>query len=254
LQVANRALSAALLAAASLFSVSMALSQDRGIRKEHVEFEPGSTGTTIQGSITGYEIVDYMLGAQAGQTMTVAMMTDHTANYFNLMAPGETDVAFFNGSVNDNSYEGNLPESGDYTIRVYMMRSAARRQERASYTLNVKIAPEDHSEPQPPADALVPGTEFHATGNIPCSRSAGQPLVDCEFGVVREGDGSGYVKVFWPEGGNRVLFFEDGILAAFDRSEADGDAKMTVRKEADLFMVRIGDERFEIPEAVIVGG
>jgi len=35
-------------------------------------------------------------------------------------------------------------------------------------------------------------------------------MTACDFGVVREGDGSGYVKVFWPDGGNHVLFFEDG--------------------------------------------
>jgi hypothetical protein len=29
---------------------------------------------------------------------------------------------------------------------------------------------------------------------------------------------------------------------------------MTVRREADLFRVRIGDQRFEIPEAALVGG
>ena len=79
-------------------------------------------------------------------------------------------------------------------------------------------------------------------------------MTTCDFGVVREGDGSGYVKVFWPDGGNRVLFFEDGAPVAFDQSEADGDATMTVEKEVDLYRVRIGEQRFEIPEAVILGG
>ena len=203
--------------------------------------------------------MDYQLGAQAGQTMIVNMTTDSGANYFNLLAPGETEVAFFNGSINDNSFVGPLLESGDYTIRVYQMRSAARRGETANYTLKIEITSADYGEsgnvePQPPTDALVSGTEFNATGKIPCARYAGQPLVDCDFGVVREGDGSGYVKVFWPEGGNRVLFFEDGAPVAFDRSEADGEAEMTVAKQADLFLVRIGDERFEIPEAAMSGG
>lgn len=305
------------------------------MRTERVRFERGSTTATLRGRITGYEIVDYMVGAEAGQTMIVNMTTESGANYFNLMAPGETEVAFFNGSINDNSYVGRLAETGDYTIRVYQMRSAARRQETANYTLNVEIAsadyadglsggpdfwqvstagggkadmhetPSDNSgvmdslgdgttlrnrgcrisegrrwcsveslgdpptrgwvvgdllresgyvEPQPQTDVLVPGTEFHATGSVPCARAMGQPMGSCRFGVVREGDGSGYVTVFWPEGGSRVLFFEDGAPVAFDRSEAGGEAKMTVVKEADLFLIRIGDEQLEIPEAVIVGG
>lgn len=323
------------LAAATLCLGSSGLAQAQDIRTERVRFAADATGTTIEGRITGYEIVDYKLGARAGQTMTAKMTTDGGANYFNLLAPGETEVAFFNGSLGENAYTGRLPESGDYTIRVYQMRSAARRQETANYTLNVEIAsadyadglsggpdfwqvstagggkadmhetPSDNSgvmdslgdgttlrnrgcrisegrrwcsveslgdpptrgwvvgdllresgyvEPQPQTDVLVPGTEFHATGSVPCARAMGQPMGSCRFGVVREGDGSGYVTVFWPEGGSRVLFFEDGAPVAFDRSEAGGEAKMTVVKEADLFLIRIGDEQLEIPEAVIVGG
>jgi hypothetical protein len=84
--------------------------------------------------------------------------------------------------------------------------------------------------------------------------AAGQPITECEFGVVREGEGSGYIKVFWPDGSDRVLFFEDGTPAALDRSEADGDRTMTVAREVDLCRVRIGHQRFEIPEAVLLGG
>jgi hypothetical protein len=76
----------------------------------------------------------------------------------------------------------------------------------------------------------------------------------CEFGVVRIGGGSGYVKVFWPDGGNRVIHFKDGMPTDFDRKELDGDAQTTVEKEGDLFLLRIGAQRFEIFEAVILGG
>jgi hypothetical protein len=257
--MASRRLSIVWLAAAAVVSGSAGLEQEQEIRTERIEFEAGATGTRIQGSITGYGIVDYRLGARAGQTMVVNMTTSSGANYFNVLAPGETEVAFFNGSINANAYAGRLSESGDYTIRVYQMRSAARRQETARYTLNVEITSADHGErgnveAQPPTDALVPGTGFHATGNIPCARWAGQPMGSCLFGVVREGDGSGTVTVSWPDGGNRVLFFENATPVDFDRSEADGSAGMTVAQEADLYFVRIGDERFEIPEAVLTGG
>jgi hypothetical protein len=72
--------------------------------------------------------------------MNVSMATKHTATYFNILAPGETEVAFFNGSVNGNQYEGVLPASGDYKIRVYMMRSAARRNEKANYRLEMIVS------------------------------------------------------------------------------------------------------------------
>jgi hypothetical protein len=41
---------------------------------------------------------------------------------------------------------------------------------------------------------------------------------------------------------------------SYDQSEADGGAKMTVGKSNDLYTVKIGAQRFDIPEAVITGG
>lgn len=102
-------------------------------------------------------------------------------------------------------------------------------------------------------DALVPGTEFNATGELSCARSRGQPMGRCRFGVTREGNGNGWIKIFWPDGGSRVIFFEAGTPSSFDSSEADGGARMTVGKESDLFKIRIGEQRFEFPDIVISG-
>jgi hypothetical protein len=85
--------------------------------------------------------------------MNVSMATKHTATYFNILAPGETEVAFFNGSVSENQYEGVLPASGDYRIRVYMMRSAARRNEKADYRLEMIIS----GKPQAAAGGTAAG-------------------------------------------------------------------------------------------------
>lgn len=111
-----------------------------------------------------------------------------------------------------------------------------------------------HLPHHPSTDARVPGTEFHATGTLSCAKEAGQPLSNCRFGVVRERHGSGWVKIFWHDAGNRVIFFEGGRPVRYDQSEADGEAKMQVSKTSDLFSVTIGSQRFEFPEAVLVGG
>ncbi|MBV1841566.1 MULTISPECIES: hypothetical protein [Photobacterium] len=110
------------------------------IRTERVQFKKGESSAVVEGKIKGYEIVDYVLGAKAGQSMNVSMATKHTATYFNIMAPGENEVAMFVGSTSGNQYEGTLPASGDYKIRVYMMRSAARRDEVADYRLEMIIS------------------------------------------------------------------------------------------------------------------
>ncbi|MEM6462374.1 MAG: DNA breaking-rejoining protein [Pseudomonadota bacterium] len=109
------------------------------MRTERVEFASGETGTSITGSVAGYNSVDYLVVAAAGQTMVVNMKTDNLSSYFNILAPGEENAAFFVGSTEGNSYEGLLPQSGEYRIRVYLMRNAARRDETANYTIDIMI-------------------------------------------------------------------------------------------------------------------
>jgi hypothetical protein len=220
------------------------------IRTERVRFAPGKTSTVIEGRIKGYDTVDYVLGARQGQSMNVSMASNNGANYFNILAPGETEVAFFNGSMSQNQYEGVLPKTGDYRIRVYMMRSAARRNEVAKYRLEMIVAAADNAGSM---DAVVAGTAYHATGNIPCAMAASQPMGSCPFGVTREGTGSGTVTITKPDGRTRAIFFENGTAAGADVSQADPGAFRATR-QGDLTTVRIGDERYEIPDAVIFGG
>ena len=130
-----------LIAAFIAFSASTALARD-DIRTERVHFKPGASGATIQGKIKGYEIVDYVIEAGKGQQMKVSMATDNLSSYFNILPPGESDVAMFVGSTSGNQFEGALAKSGAYKVRVYMMRSAARREEVAKYRLEMSITGE----------------------------------------------------------------------------------------------------------------
>jgi hypothetical protein len=121
-----------------LMGVSAAIAEDK-IRMERVHFEPGTNGTTVKGKVKGYDSVDYVLEASKGQHMSVSMSTDNASSYFNILAPGESEAAMFIGSTSGNEYEGKLPKSGNYKIRVYLMRNAARRDEVANYTLKMKV-------------------------------------------------------------------------------------------------------------------
>lgn len=159
------------------------------IRTERVQFEPGASSAVIEDSITGYEIVDYVLNAREGQYANVSMATDNSVNYFNILRPGENAVAMFNSSTGVNQYEGILPESGDYKIRVYMMRSAARRNEVANYRLEMIITNPGGSVSD--SDASVEGTNNNAMGNVSCTMSEGQPTGSDPFGVTREENGTG---------------------------------------------------------------
>ncbi len=227
------------------------------IRTERIQFKPGTSGTVVEGSIAGYETVDYALNAREGQYMNVSMATDKTSNYFNILMPGENEEAMFNSSMGENQFEGVLPKSGDYKIRVYMMRSAARENEVANYRLEMTIAEaEDKSSTSSgssDSDALVEGTNYNATGNIPCTMTTGQPTGSCPFGVTREGNGTGIVTVTKPDGRTRAIFFQNGEATGADVSEAD-PGEFSVEKQGDLSVIRIGEERYEIPDSVIFGG
>lgn len=149
------------------------------IRTERVRFAPGKTSSVIEGRISGYDTVDYVLGARQGQSMNVSMASNNGANYFNILAPSETEVAFFNGSVSQNQYEGVLPKTGDYRIRVYMMRSAARRNE---YAGNAGRRPTALS-----ARRLSREPDAHQRrGNRQGLRAAALPVLACDPSCPRD--------------------------------------------------------------------
>ncbi|MCB1420263.1 MAG: hypothetical protein KDJ74_15170 [Notoacmeibacter sp.] len=229
------------------------------MRTEVVHFAKGANGTTVKGQIKGYGTVVYKIGASAGQTIRLKLDTGHGATYFNLYGPGKGpgDEAIAVSEQQDplNTYEGVLPDNGEYSVSVYMMRSAARRNEVANYALEIAIDGAAAAPAANPNDAKVPGTDFNATGEVGCAREAGQPMGRCNFGVNREGNGNGMITVFWPDGGTRIIYFEMNTPTSYDQSQADGGAEMTVsRDDTYLYTVTIGDQRFEIPEAVMAGG
>ena len=59
------------------------------IRTEPVHFKKGANSATVEDSIKGYETVDYVLGARAGQYMNVSLATKHGATYFNIQPETE---------------------------------------------------------------------------------------------------------------------------------------------------------------------
>jgi hypothetical protein len=144
----RRALGATLLLAApALLAVA-------GIRQERIQFAAGATAAKIEGRLQGDEGVDYLVRARAGQKMTVALAADHTMAYFNVLPPG-SEEAMFVGSVAGARLEGELPADGDYTVRVYLLRAAARRGESAKFTLDVAVTGGPAPNPAGPSAAAA---------------------------------------------------------------------------------------------------
>jgi hypothetical protein len=254
-RIAGRLLVAAFCVAASAW----ALAAD-GIESRPIQFAKGASSATVKGSIKGRQTIDYKLVAKAGQTMTVALKSSSASNYFNVLPPGSNDVAVFIGSTSGNEWTGTLEASGTYTIRVYLM-GAASRSGSATFALTVGVtgAPANaaaaaNAAPKPDPTERAGAGKFDATGSIPCAQARGQPMGQCQSGVARAGGGTAMVAVTRPDGRKRVIFFDKGKATGADLSQADGNMAFRATKQADLFMIQAGDERYEIPEAVISGG
>ncbi len=124
----------------------------------------------------------------------------------------------------------------------------------AAEFLKPALSPDGSASIGPDDSALRAGEgRFDATGNIPCAQAPGQPMADCEFGVARSGGGYATMVIKRPEGRTRAIFFRMGIPIGADTSQADGYPEFSATKENDLHMIRIGSERYEIPDAVLLG-
>jgi heat shock protein HslJ len=125
----------------------------------------------------------------------------------------------------------------------------------AAEFLKPAVSPDGSVAMGPDDSALRAGQgQFDATGPIPCAQHAGQPMGQCEFGVARAGGGYSTVVVKRPDGRQRIIFFRMGRPIGADTSQADGYPEIRATKEGDLNLIRIGDERYEIPDAVVLGG
>jgi uncharacterized protein YraI len=97
--------------------------------------------------------------------------------------------------------------------------------------------------------APEPEPVFDATGKIPCAMVPGQPTRDCAFGVARRAAGAASIRVTGTGGAARWIYFDDGAPV-----RSDGGGAFIVERLADLFLIRVGNERYEVPLAVVTGG
>ncbi|WP_312315941.1 hypothetical protein [Stenotrophomonas sp.] len=124
-----------LLCAATFGAADYAHAQARA---ERVQFAKGASAKTISDSLKGDQSVDHVVGARGGQQLTVALDSSNTSTYFNVLPPG-SETALFVGSTSGNQFTGTLPASGDYRVRVYLMRNVARRNESTDYKLRIGV-------------------------------------------------------------------------------------------------------------------
>jgi len=136
---------------------------------------------------------------------------------------------------------------------VQHLRGGPRGYVAAQY-LAPAISPDGSARMGPDDSALRAGRgEFDANGPLPCARHEGQPMTECQFGVARAGGGYATVVVTHPDGKKRAIFFVMGIPIGADTSEAD-PGEFSSTRGADMNTVHVGSERYEIIDAIVLGG
>lgn len=233
---------------APLQTAAAAADKDRIVTP--VQFGKGKNSTVIRDRVVGYQYIDHQVRAGAGQRMAVSLKGSNGANYFNLLAPGSPDTAMAIGELIDNRFAGLLPDDGVYTIRVFLMRAAGRRNEASDFTLSIGITGSPLKALPAKTDALLPGTRYHASTTVKC-----EPLYskarECEAYVVRRGlDGTATVELRWDTNRKRRILFVKG-----EPKVADAPQEMRfIRTEQGWRVTFGGDEPFEVPESLVSGG
>jgi hypothetical protein len=240
-------------AAAAIFAVVLAGSAaaDAGIRQEQVTFAKGASSATIKDQLKGDTTVDYIVRAAAGQTLTVKLQKSNAQNYFNVLPPGSTGSAMFVGDNGEN-YSGMLPADGDYSVRVYLMRPAARRGESSRYTLTISVTGRPLVPTPAAQDALLPGTSYHASAKVKCVPAFETTPRECDAFVIRRGfDGTATLDIPGAGGKRSILFVKGKPMA----SNAQALDALSFERRGDVTVVKLGtSERYEIPDALIMGG
>lgn len=224
---------------------------DTGIRQEKVQFAQGASSTAIKGQLKGDATVDYTVRASAGQMLAIGLKKSNPQNYFNVLPPGSAGSAMFVGDTGEN-YSGLLPTDGAYTVRVYLMRPAARRGETTTYTLTIGVTGKPLAPIPASKDALVPGTSYHASAKIKCVPAFETAPRDCDAFVIRRSfDGTATVDIP-ATAEKRSLLFVKGKPVASNARVTDA---LTFERRGDVTIVKLGsDERYEIPDALVSGG
>jgi heat shock protein HslJ len=125
----------------------------------------------------------------------------------------------------------------------------------AAEYLRPAISPDGSAAMGPDDSALRAGQgQFDASGPLPCAFAASQPMGQCEFGVARAGGGYATVVIEKPDGRTRAIFFRMGRPIGADVSESEGRHDFHATKGGALHHVRVGNERYAIPDAVVFGG
>lgn len=98
-------------------------------KKINVSFKAGTTNANYSSTVSKYDSVDYYITAKSGQKISVKLTAANTSLYFLVTKAGGVE-AIADDARDATEWSGELPEDGNYIVRVYLFRNAARTNKR----------------------------------------------------------------------------------------------------------------------------
>ena len=92
---------------------------------------------------------------------------------------------------------------------------------------------------------------FDAKGEISCAQERGQAMGTCVAAVSRSGGGDATVVVTFPNGFARRLYFVHGEFVSASATMSGVGTDTDWRRESDLHVIRVDDQRYELPDALV---
>jgi hypothetical protein len=93
---------------------------------------------------------------------------------------------------------------------------------------------------------------FDAAAEIRCAQEVGQALGTCRAEVARAG-GCAAVVVTFANGFSRTLYFEGGAFRRGNATMSGVGTDTDWRLSEEIHRIRVDDQRFEIPAALVLG-
>ncbi|MBE0349351.1 MULTISPECIES: hypothetical protein [Pseudoalteromonas] len=92
----------------------------------------------VKDIIKGYEMWEYQINLNKGNTLKVDFAPSNSSNYFNILPKGNP-TALYVGPAKGDHAELKIPDDGNYVIWVFLMRNAAGRDEHSKFTEDISV-------------------------------------------------------------------------------------------------------------------
>ncbi len=95
--------------------------------------------------------------------------------------------------------------------------------------------------------------DFDATGTVACAVGPARALAPCAAAVARSGGGDATVRVTFPAGIKRLLFFQNGVFLRANTTMSGPGTDTDWRREGDRHVLRVETLRATLSHRLIFG-